>query len=57
MMLIGSVTIRPKSVPLFSLSPNGGEGQGEGEVISPEQKGRERIDALLNDDKADFLRR
>ncbi len=57
MMLPGSVTIKPKSVPLFSLSPNGGEGQGEREVIFPEQKVRERIDALLNDDKADFLRR
>jgi hypothetical protein len=29
-----------KSVPLFPLSPNGGEGEGEGEVIFSEQKVR-----------------
>jgi len=27
-----------KSGPLFPLSPNGGEGRGEGEVIFPEEK-------------------
>jgi hypothetical protein len=37
-MSLGLGTIRHKSVPLFPLSPNGGEGQGEGEVIFSGQK-------------------
>ena len=38
-----------KSVPLFPLSPNGGEGQGEGEVISSQPEVPQRIFELLDD--------